>query len=129
MTFRAHLQREFDRRRAINRRYSLRSFARWLSIDHASLSQILRGTRRAGVRAMNDLASRLQIDASRLAKYRDVEVEDAVLQAIRRPDFEPSSRWLATRVGINIDEVNIALQRLLRKEKLRMAGGNEWLIR
>ncbi|HLN29547.1 MAG TPA: hypothetical protein VK395_17495 [Gemmataceae bacterium] len=45
-TFRLYLQAELGRRCAGNAQYSLRAFAKFLAIDHATLSQLLRGKRR-----------------------------------------------------------------------------------
>jgi transcriptional regulator with XRE-family HTH domain len=56
VTFRTVLQTERERRRAVNPRYSLRSFARDLSVDHSTLSQILRGKRRLTGRSTGALA-------------------------------------------------------------------------
>ena len=55
------------------------------------------------------------------------EHDAAVLGAVARVGFRPDSRWLATRAGIPVDQVNATLQRLLRKRKLRM-GRERWHI-
>ena len=44
-SFRERLQRELAQRCARNPRYSLRGFANFLGVDHATLSQLLRGKR------------------------------------------------------------------------------------
>ena len=44
-SFRQRLQEELAARCARNARYSLRAFATFLGIDHASLSQLMRGKR------------------------------------------------------------------------------------
>jgi len=46
MSFPEVLASELARRRAKNRRYSLRAFARDLGLHHTSLSRILRGGQR-----------------------------------------------------------------------------------
>ncbi|HEU4521456.1 MAG TPA: helix-turn-helix transcriptional regulator, partial [Thermoanaerobaculia bacterium] len=122
------LQCEFNRRRAGNRRYTLRAFARFLGVDHSSLSQILRGTRRAGMKTLATIGRRLGLEPQQLASCRAVETDRAVAHAIRRPDFRPSSRWLAVRAGISVDEVNVSLQRLLRRGVLRMVSRELWCI-
>src|SRR3954447_4373844 len=115
VTFRALLVAERERRRAANARYSLRSFGRDLGVDHATLSQILRGKRRLTARTVRALGRKLRPPAAQIGELCALENESAVLAAIDRPNFQADSRWIATVVGIPLDEVNVAIQRLLRK--------------
>src|SRR5688572_5330386 len=117
---------EFERRRAANRRYSLRSFARALAVDHSSLSQILRGRRRVKANGILALGRRLGVAEDRLAELCAIENDNAVLGAVARPGFRANSRWLAITLGIPIDAVNIALQRLLRTGALIMKSRERW---
>ena len=127
MTFRLLLQTEFDRRRSANRRYSLRAFARSLSIDHSALSQILRGKRRLTARSVRALGPKLALDAPALAEHCAAENETAILAAIGRPNFRADSRWLSTVSGVPLDQVNVALQRLLRKGAVVMHSREQWI--
>ena len=126
VTFRTVLQAELDRRRAVNPRYSLRSFARDLTVDHSTLSQILRGRRRLTGRSVRAFGCRLRLAAPAIAELCALENESAVLSALDRPSFQADSRWVATMVGIPLDEVNITLQRLLRKRILTMSTRARW---
>jgi transcriptional regulator with XRE-family HTH domain len=126
VTFRTVLQAELDRRRAVNPRYSLRSFARNLTVDHSTLSQILRGRRRLTGRSVRALGRRLRLAAPAIAELCALENESAVLSALDRPSFQADSRWVAAMVGIPLDEVNIALQRLLRKRIVTMTTRVRW---
>jgi transcriptional regulator with XRE-family HTH domain len=126
VTFRVLLQTELDRRRAANRRYSLRAFARALSIDHATLSQILRGKRRLTSRKVGALGRRLRLSAHAIDEHAALEHEEAILAAVDRPGFRADSRWLASVTGIPLDVVNTTLQRLLRKRRLVMAARDRW---
>jgi hypothetical protein len=127
VTFRIVLQTEFDRRRAANPRYSLRSFARWLSVDHSALSQILRGKRRLTARTVRALGRRLALSPPVIAEYCAAEHEAAVLAALHRPGFRADSRWLSSMVGIPLDDVNVTLQRLLRKRIVSMRSRESWV--
>jgi transcriptional regulator with XRE-family HTH domain len=129
VTFRVLLQTEFDRRRSANRRYSLRAFARSLSIDHSALSQILRGRRRLTARSVRALAPKLALDPAAVAEHCAAENDAAVLDAIARPNFRADSRWLSTMSGIPLDQVNVALQRLLRKGVVVMQSRHTWIRR
>jgi transcriptional regulator with XRE-family HTH domain len=127
MTFRTLLQSELHRRRAANARYSLRSFARFLSLDHSTLSQILRGKRRVTPRTVRAIGRKLGLGAAVIAEHCASENDAAVLAALDRPGFRADSRWLSTMIGLPLDEVNIALQRLLRKRLLEMNSRERWL--
>jgi DNA-binding transcriptional regulator YdaS (Cro superfamily) len=126
VSFRAVLQSELDRRRAANARYSLRAFARSLAVHHSTLSQILRGKRRVTARNVRTLGRRLRLDAQALAEHCAIEHEAAVLATLERPGFRADSRWVATMAGIPLDEVNVALQRLLRKRMVTMSSHARW---
>ena len=126
VTFRTVLEMEFERRRAANPRYSLRSFARDLSVDHSTLSQVLRGRRRLTRRNVRAFGRRLRLAAPTIAELCALENEAAVLSALDRPNFQADSRWVASMVGIPLDEVNVTLQRLLRKRIVTMTARARW---
>ena len=122
----AVLTAELDRRRAANSRYSLRSFARDLSVHHSTLSQILRGKRRLTGRTVRGFGRRLRLAAPEIAELCALENESAVLSALDRPNFRADSRWVASMAGIPLDEVNVTLQRLLRKRIVTMTARARW---
>jgi transcriptional regulator with XRE-family HTH domain len=126
VTFRAVLQAEFERRQSANPRYSLRSFARDLSLDHSTLSQILRGLRRLTGRTVRALGRRLRLSAADVAELCALENESAVLSVLDRRNFQADSRWVASMIGIPLDEVNVTLQRLLRKRIVAMTARARW---
>ena len=126
VTFRAVLTAELERRRAANSRYSLRSFARDLSVHHSTLSQILRGKRRVTGRSVRAFGRRLRLAAPAIAELCALENESAVLSTLDRPNFQADSRWVASVAGIPLDEVNVALQRLLRKRIVTMTARARW---
>jgi transcriptional regulator with XRE-family HTH domain len=126
VTFRALLVAELERRRAANARYSLRSFARDLGVDHSTLSQILRGKRRLTARTVRALGRKLRLAAPQIGELCALENEAVVLTALDRTNFQADSRWIATMVGIPLDEVNVAIQRLLRKRIVAMTARARW---
>ena len=123
------LNRELAVRRERNPRYSLRAFARSLAIDHSALSQILRGRRRLTIRTIRALGSRLRLSPEKIAGCCADAHDAAVLSAIRRSSFRPSSRWIASVANIPLDDVNVSLQRLIYNGVLVMAAPKEWRIR
>lgn len=71
--FRQLLQEELARRCARNAQYSLRAFATFLRIDHATLSQLLRGRRPCTERTIRRLGARLGLGADVLGAYVERE--------------------------------------------------------
>jgi hypothetical protein len=153
--FRSLLQAELAARCARNSRYSLRAFALDLGCDHSSLSQMLRGARRTTERTIRDLGARLGLPsaeieehvararalgagddgaAERLALERDEDTlavltdleHFALLELVRIESFRPDSSWIARVLGIDVDRVNVIVQRLLRLGMLRMAAPDRW---
>jgi uncharacterized protein (TIGR02147 family) len=154
-TFRLFLQAELARRCSNNQQYSLRSFALQLAIDHSTLSQILRGKRSLSERLIVKLGERLALDrdtidafvlsenlrsAESRSNHREIRqlAHDTVslisniyhytiLELIRLPEFKPDSRWIARVLNLPVDEVNLALARLLRLGLLEMAATDKWV--
>jgi len=148
-TFAAVLRAELTRRCARNSSYSLRAFARALDVDHATLSQILRGKRALTRETILQLGQRLGLEASRLEAFvRDAEaVRDGppayspsldastivgdplhhqLLALTHAEDFRGESAFLAQVLDTTPDAVNVVLQRLLRFGLLRLAEG-KWV--
>jgi transcriptional regulator with XRE-family HTH domain len=121
--------REYARRKSGNSRYSLRAFARSLDVDHSTLSQIVRGRRRVTRRVIRAIGPRLRLTQPEIEASCAVENDLAVLAVIARPSFRPDSRWIATVAGISVDEVNVALQRLLYTGAIEMYEQHQWRIR
>jgi transcriptional regulator with XRE-family HTH domain len=153
--FRDRLLREFDERRKVNARYSLRAFAGYLGADHSTLSQILRSQRPLPLNRIRSWAKKLGLDSEVAAAYVAAEHlpdpqsaarENQILQwtseasAIitepvhwhisrlsRTSGFRSDSRWIAEQAGTTVDEVNLAFVRLLRLELLRTDAAGRWI--
>jgi hypothetical protein len=152
--FRRRLEAEFRARRAKNPRYSLRAFAAFLGTDHSSLSQILRSLRRIPARQIRSWGKKLAMLREETAAYIAAEyVPDG--PASRRQDqlrhwtaeamaivtgdlhrqmlcltrtrgFRPDCRWIARHTGADVDQVNVALSRLLRLRLLEITSMGAW---
>ncbi len=155
MNFRDRLEKEFATRQVVNKRYSLRAFAALLDADHATLSQVLRGKRSMPAERLGAWARKLKLSPEETAVYAAVErvidenkrrrseqlrhwaaemlalltepVHRETLQLTRRRDFKADSRWLALKVGVGIDDVNLALSRLIGLGLLRMEATGAWI--
>jgi transcriptional regulator with XRE-family HTH domain len=148
------LQAELTKRRERNARYSLRSFARDLGLDHSTLSQVLRGERRFPASRIAATGRRLGLNAEEIAAWKaaasapDASTSERMeqlrnwsaealaifgephhhelLQACHESSFQPDSRWLAAQLGVTVDAVNVAAARLARLGLLEMTGASHW---
>jgi transcriptional regulator with XRE-family HTH domain len=126
MDFRQMVKAEFQRRRRTNPRYSLRSFARFLGTDHATLSQILRGKRNLSPTTVRRFGERLGVSPRIIADVCLRQHAEAILRLSRAPSFCTHTRWIAARTGIALDAVNIALYLLIREGELVMRSADRW---
>jgi predicted enzyme related to lactoylglutathione lyase len=145
-TFASVLRAELTRRCARNPSYSLRAFARALDVDHATLSQILRGRRALTRDTIVQLGQRLGLEAARVEAYvRDAAaaregpptgsaaldaaailadpLHHQLLALVHAEDVRGDSRFLAQVLDTTADAINVVLQRLLRFGLLAMTGG------
>ena len=127
MHFRVALDTEYRRRRERNPHYSLRAFARDIGSDHASLSQILRNRRSLSPRMIRRLGSRLRLDPAIIAEAAGQQSADAVLRLVCSPGFRAECRWIAVRTGLSVDNVNVAIHRLLLAGELVMESSTCWI--
>jgi uncharacterized protein (TIGR02147 family) len=158
-TFRQFLQGELGRRCRDNPQYSMRAFARFLRTDHATLSQILRGKRKATATTIRRLGGRLALEAGRIESFVQAEQrcvagtssapvvagvreltsdtleamtdwhDWAILELVRVRSFVPDARWIARVLDCSIDEVQLAIHRLVRFGFLEMTGRRQWVDR
>ena len=152
--FHESLKREFDARRQRNPRYSLRAFADFLATDHSTLSQIFRGTRRIPASHLRRWGKKLGMTSEEVAVYvaeqhvpdhsvlrrqeqlrhwtaetHAIVIDDTHWRIVRLTGlrgFRADSRWLARKTGVTVDQVNVALSRLLRLRLLEMVPAGKW---
>lgn len=155
--FRTMVRAALGRRCAANPQYSLRAFSLDLDIDHASLSQILRGKRRLTDAMIRRLGQSLslstdQIDAAilfekitatpsahpatiiefnTLTEYAAAVASDwrhlAILELTRLDAFRPDVRWIARVLDTGVDDVTLAINRLCHLGMLRMESATQWV--
>ena len=126
MDFRVLLQNEFDRRLARNPRYSLRAFARQLATDHSAITRILKDRRRLTTKRVRALGERLGLSADQINGACLHEQMDLVASLAARPGFRTDSRWIATRTGLSIDEVNVTIHFLVHTRRITMTSATTW---
>ena len=123
------IRREYERRHGRNPRYSMRAYARSLRTHHSTLSQIIERRRRLTARTIAHLGRRLGLSRAQLAEACVQEHADSVLMLLRRREAKLDSRWIATRLGIPLDDVNRALHRLLWQHRLSVPAYRTWSCR
>jgi transcriptional regulator with XRE-family HTH domain len=152
--FRERLEQEFAARRKKNPRHSLRAFAAFLGTDHSTLSQILRGRRPAPAGQIRRWGKKLGLSAEEAAVYIAAQhVPDAataqrqqqlrhwtaeaigivtdgahweIVRLSRADGFQLDCRWIAEQAGLTVDQVNLALARLLRLGLLEIGTDGTW---
>jgi transcriptional regulator with XRE-family HTH domain len=152
--FRDRLKEALAAKRAANPRYSLRAFAQFLKADHSTLSQILRGNRPAPARQIRAWCARLRLSAEEATAYivaehapdivttrRQAQLHHwtaealaittelehwEILRLVRQPNFRADSRWIAARIGVSVDQVNIAISRLFRLRLMEAKSRGKW---
>jgi uncharacterized protein (TIGR02147 family) len=139
-----------------NPRFSLRAFAKQVGVDHSTLSQVLRNKRRLSARALAAVGKRLGLSEEVIGAYGQSQrkkgqaqsapenlrsfhfdldtfqllsawYHSAILELIEVSGFRTDSRWIASTLGIAVEDVNVALQRLLRLGLLGMSGRSRWI--
>jgi transcriptional regulator with XRE-family HTH domain len=119
------LNREYERRKRRNARYSLRAFARDLGCDHSTLSQWMRGKRPITEEAAGLICQALGlhgVDRRRVCELDEIDLQ--VVAAARETEAR-NCHDLSAASGLGIDRLNISLSKLMRLGVLRMAG-SEW---
>ena len=128
MELRQRLRKEFMRRVARNPRYSLRAYARSLSLDHATLNRVIGGSRGLSPASLVRVCTRLGCTPEEIVLARLAEDARKILQLVSAPDFRPDCRWIAVKSGIDLDNVNRALHQLIHERRLVMTTPQRWTI-
>jgi transcriptional regulator with XRE-family HTH domain len=151
--FRLYLQDEFLRRIKTNPQYSLRAYAHFFDMNSGSLSQILKGQRKLSVNSITKMAQKLNLSPDMVESFKDTgkngstqptQVEQltmdsfnvisdwyhfAMLELSKTQGFKSEPQWISNKLGVNVNEVNAAIERLRRVDMLRINERNEWEIK
>jgi hypothetical protein len=127
MDMRALLECELRQRKERNPRYSLRAFALSLRTHHSTLSQILQGRRRLTPRSIRQFGPLIGLTPAQIREACLSEHCASIRRLVDDSRFRADSRWIAAMAGIPLDDVNIALHRLLYRGDLVMTDRNTWI--
>lgn len=155
--FRALLQEELLERCKKNPRYSLRSFAQSLKVGSSDLSKIIHGKRGLSDEMIVRLGTRLDLDPKAIEKYRATAkdkgpkrkgasasgdfatlsldafrvVSDwyplAIVEMAKVRGFDPSPKAIAKALGLTVNEVTIAIERLVRLGMLEVTEDGKFV--
>lgn len=149
--FSKKLHELFELKRAKNKRYSLRSFASFLSLNPGTLSAVMKGKRMVPLQDAANVMLKLglapaeqeefllslgvnkppatsayKLDASRYAVLFDEWEYFVLLAVFRLPDFESSASWMALKTGIPEERVEICLRNLEVLGLIERPGKGAW---
>lgn len=152
--FASRIKTEFLERCARNPRYSLRAFAAFLRTDHSTLSQVIRCKRPMVASRIRAWGKKLAVDREEILAYIAAEqvldsraaarqdrlkhwsaeamtilaqpIHWEMLRMCRKPEFRADSRDVARKLGVTVDEVNLALSRLLRLRLMKVTPRGVW---
>jgi len=146
---RALLKREFSRRQRINKKYSLRAFAKYLGLSHAALSEMLAGKRRISVQNVRRIGGALgwserdldkalrsvEKDPLNFSQLSDEQVEtlsewyyNVILELFLLENFDQSTAWIAKATGLSEGQVHAALLELEEAGQIRRTRSGEWKV-
>lgn len=142
--FKTYLQEELVLRCNRNPAYSLRSFAKSLDVSPSFLSKILNGQRRITDQTFKKIATNLNLDPSTLETFEVSENESdtplrnlqleyfkiisdwyhyALIELTNLDGFKNSPDWIASKLGITVNQAKAAIDRLLMLELLEIKNG------
>ncbi len=128
MDFRTLLRHELAQRRARNPRYSARAFARQLGTEHTAITRIVNGTGRLTAHRITALGTRRGLGTREIAGAVLHEQMERIARLVPRPGFKPNARWIATRTGLSLNDVQVALHYLVYTRRLTMASATSWTL-
>jgi transcriptional regulator with XRE-family HTH domain len=123
----AEINAELARRRSVNHRYSLRALARSLGTSHSLLSRLCHRGRRPSPSTIAALGARLGWTAARIDEATRAERVDRLCARAAQRGFDTDVRWLATRLGMSMDDVQVALHEAVRTGRLTMSSRRRWI--
>lgn len=140
------LNAEFERKCEKNKSYSLRAYARDLGVQAATLSHIMKRKRApspefkekvySALKLSVDQKSYLESTSEEVYKFTKKEMDvflslsdwyyDGIIELLRTKGFESQNEFVATRLGIGIEEAESAIKRLLQLGLMKKMPNKSW---
>ncbi len=152
-TFKGLLQQEFLRRVSKNKNYSLRAYAQYLGINHATLSTILSGKRKITKPTVITLSKALGLGPEEVQKFLSGESTpesmeerdffllqndvfsfisewyfDAILELSVIPHVNLSPKAISAVLNISVPQASMAIETLERLELLKKNDEGKYVI-
>lgn len=127
MTFGTFLGQELTRRQAQNARYSLRAFARFLGSSHSTLSRVLTQRQRPDAASMGRWGKRLGLSMDQIRRFEVQDRISALCVLSQTETFRADARWIAMRLNLSIDDVQLTLHEALRQHRLTLLSPRTWV--
>lgn len=145
--FRKILQQELTKKIAKNPNYSLRAFADYLEVSHATLSRVLTGKRNMSTKTIRKIANKLDLSPAQLALTNGVNKEripsyyliqedifnsvsewyyDAILELTFINQFEMSYENISKALSISLEQTQYALETLIRLNLIKKIDENKY---
>lgn len=145
--FKNYLQEELILRCKKNPAYSLRSFARTLGVSPSFLSKLLNGQRRITDKVFNKITTNLNLEPDFVSSFKadnaattepemrfnNLHLEYfkiisdwyhyALLELTHIKGFKNEPEWIAAKLGITVNQIKAAIERLLHLELLEIKNG------
>lgn len=159
MTIVKKINSEFERRKTINPRYSLRAYARSLSLDVSVLSRILANKTKITSKVLFKISVPLSLTPEEYQTYENeirthhqqkiadknkldlhyLPIEEikiiqdwyhyVILELTKLKNFEPSAEWISKRLSISEVDAQLALERLVKLNLLIQEENGEFAAR
>lgn len=154
--FKDYLYFEYQNRQGRNPRYSLRAYAESLGIDSSRLSKIFRGQRPIQKKMVDQLGNKLKLPQEQIEEYKrklatpsllnklipsfpytrlSQEISNIlsrplyfmILEAMKLKGFSSNIKWLSKKLKMKEDEIEEAIQVLIRTGQLEITQTGEWI--
>lgn len=122
------LDKEFNRRKSMNSRYSLRSFAQFLEVDASTLSKVISGQRSPSKAFIEIVGNKLDLHLEATSPLREVDVGYlstrefevisrweyfAMIDLITVKDFQYDFSWISRQLDIKEVDARIIMEKLI----------------
>lgn len=145
-----------EERIAKNPHYSLRSYSKLLGISPATVSGVLSGKRKLTVQSIGKIGSKLGMHPEDIWKHqqqilghmpKDIVNREflpipqdvfsiisewyhlAILELMKLSDFKQQPKWIAKKIGVNENQIKIAIERLINVGIIEVQKDGVWIDR
>lgn len=147
--FRKELNRIFEEKKSRNSRFSLRAFAASLEVAPSSLSSILNGSRPLSDKNCKKFGKKLNLSDSQIRDFMGIKIPEhkqlkyneisedhlsqisdwyhfAIMELIKTKNFNTSHRWIAKKLGINVYQVDEAVEKMVQLKFIKINDDGTW---